>query len=265
MAITLSDFAREHGAYGAVGVLDGGHDPQRCAAIERDLRLRDQLAVENGVDLVILRLAVVDRHSRRRVRLEEQPGEVEPLGFPVFDDLTLVEHLHLPDHFVERPIAQFGHQLAHFVGDVEEIIDDVLGRALEALAQHRVLGRHAHGAGVEVAYPHHDAARRDQRRGREAELIGAEQRADHDVAPGAHAAVDLHRDASAQPVGDQRLVGLGEADLPRRTGVLDGGEGRSPGAAFEPGDGHVIGARLGDAGRDRADADLGHELHRDVA
>src|SRR5215469_5997439 len=51
-------------------------------------------------------------------------------------------------------------------------------------------------------------------------------------------------------------------DLPRRTGVLDRGEGRSPGAAFEPGDGHVIGARLGDAGRDCADADLGNELHR---
>src|SRR5262249_60404060 len=102
--------------------------------------------------------------------------------------------------------------------------------ALKALSHNRFLGRDPHRAGVAVAYPHHYAARRDQRRSREAELVGAEQRADYDVAAGAHAAVDLHRDASAQPVGDQRLVGLGEADLPGRTGALDGGGGGRPGA-----------------------------------
>ena len=42
------------------------------------------------------------------------------------------------------------------------------------------------------------------------------------------------------------------------------GERRGAGAALEAGDRHVVGARLGDARRDRADADLGHELHRDV-
>ena len=162
-------------------------------------------------------------------------------------------------------IAHRGHHLAHFFGDEEEEVDDVLGLALEALAQHRVLRRDADRAGVEVALAHHDAAGRDQRRGREAELVGAEQRADHDVAAGADAAVDLHRDAPAQPVGDERLVGFGEADLPRGAGMLDRGERRSAGAAFEARDGDVIGARLGDAGRDRADADLGDELHRDAA
>ena len=90
------------------------------------------------------------------------------------------------------------------------------GCAGEALAQHRVLGGDPDRAGVEVALAHHDAAGRDQRRGRKAELVGAEQRADHDVAAGADAAVDLHGDAAAQPVGDERLVGFGEPDLPRR-------------------------------------------------
>jgi hypothetical protein len=49
-----------------------------------------------------------------------------------------------------------------------------------------------------MALAHHDAAGRDQRRGGEAELVGAEQRADRDVAAGAQAAVDLHGDAAAQ-------------------------------------------------------------------
>ena len=48
-----------------------------------------------------------------------------------------------------------------------------------------------------------------------AEFVGAKKRADDDVAPGADAAVDLHRDAPAQAVGDQRLVGLRQADFPR--------------------------------------------------
>ncbi len=113
-----------------------------------------------------------------------------------------------------------------------------------------------------MALAHHDAAGRDQRRGREAELVGAQQRADHDVASGAEAAVDLHHDAAAQPLAHQRLVGFGEADFPRAAGMLDRGQRRGAGAAFEARDGDVVGARLGNAGGNRADADFGDQLHR---
>ena len=127
----------------------------------------------------------------------------------------LVEHLGLADHLVEGAVAERGHDLADFLGDEEEVVDDVLGLAGEALAQHRILRRDADRAGVEMALAHHDAAGRDQGRGGEAEFVGAEQRADHDVASGAEAAVDLHHDAAAQPLAHQRLVGFGKADFPR--------------------------------------------------
>ncbi len=179
----------------------------------------------------------------RNFRLVEQRREVEALRLPVVDGLRLVEHLHLPDHFIERAIAHLRHQLAHFLGDEEEEVDDVLGLADETLAQHGVLRRHAHRAGVEVALAHHDAAGRDQRRGGEAELVGAEQRADDHVAAGAQAAVDLHRDARAQAVVDERLVRLGEADLPRAARVLDRGQRRGARAALVARDRHVVGAR----------------------
>ena len=97
----------------------------------------------------------------------------------------------------------------------------MLRLADEALAQHRVLGRHADRTGVQVALAHHDAAGGDQRRRGEAELVGAQQRADHDVAAGAQAAVDLHRDAGAQAIHHQRLMRLGEADFPRGACMLD--------------------------------------------
>ena len=135
---------------------------------------------------------MVDRVARPRRRLVEQLGEVEPARLRLRDQPRLVEHLALADHLVERAIAHRRHQRAHFLGDEEEEVDDVLGLADEALAQHRVLRGDADRAGVEMALAHHDAAGGDQRRGGEAEFVGAEQRADDDVASGAHAAVDLH-------------------------------------------------------------------------
>ena len=115
-----------------------------------------------------------------------------------------------------------------------------------------------------MALAHHDAAGRDQGRGGKAELVGAEQRADHDVASGAEAAVDLHHDAAAQPLAHQRLVGFGKADFPRRACVLDRGQRRGAGAAFKACDGDMVGARLGDARGHGADADFGDQLDRDL-
>ena len=141
----------------------------------------------------------------------------------MFVELVPVQHLPLADHLVERAVAKFSHQRAHIFGDEEEIVDDVLRLADEALAQDRVLGRDADRAGVQMALAHHDAAGGDQRSGGEAELVRAQKRADHDVAAGAHAAVDLHRNARSQAIHHQRLMRLRETDLPRASGVLDRG------------------------------------------
>ena len=119
------------------------------------------------------------------------------------------------------------------------------------------------GTRVQMADAHHDAARDDERRGREAELLGAEQRRDHDVAARLHLPVDLHDDAVAQPVEEQHLLRFGQAQLPGHTAVLDAGERRGARAAVVARDQHHVGVRLGDARGDRADAGLGDELHVD--
>ncbi len=79
--------------------------------------------------------------------------------------------------------------------------------------------------------------------------------------PGLHLAVDLHDDPVAELVEHEHLLGLGQAELPRHAAVLDRGERRGAGAAVVAGDQHHVGVRLGHARRDRADADLGDELH----
>ena len=89
-----------------------------------------------------------------------------------------VEHLGVADRLGEGAEPERGQVLADLLGDeLEEVLDE-LGLAGEPLAQLGVLGGDADRTGVEVADPHHDAARHDERRGGEAELLGAEQRGD---------------------------------------------------------------------------------------
>ena len=123
------------------------------------------------------------------------------------------------------------------------------GSPANRLRSSGILGRDADRAGVEVAGPHHDAAEGHERRGREPELLGAQQRADDDVAPGLELAVDLDHDPAPQVVHQQDLVGLGEAQLPRHAGVLDRGERRCPGPAVVARDQDHVRVRLGDARR----------------
>ncbi len=181
----------------------------------------------------------------------------------MFDTGTRVEQIGAADQVVELADAQLGHDLAGFFGNEEEVVHDVLRLAREALAQHRILGGDADRAGVQMALAHHDAAFDDQRRGGEAEFIGTEQGADDDVAAGLHLTVDLDADTRTQAVEHQGLLGFGQAEFPRRTGVLDRRQRRSAGTTVEAGDHHVIGLGLGHTGGHRTDTDFGHQLDRD--
>ncbi len=97
----------------------------------------------------------------------------------------------------------------------------MLGLAFELSAQLRVLRGDADGAGVEVTLAHHDAAHRNERRRAQTDLFGAEQTTDDNVTSGLHLAVRLQDDTASKVVHHQCLVSLGNAELPRKTGVLD--------------------------------------------
>ena len=99
----------------------------------------------------------------------------------------------------------------------------MLGLAGELLAQLRVLCGDAHRAGVEMALTHHDATQGDQGSGGKAELLSAEKGSDHDISAGLELAVGLQNDAGPKVVEHQRLMGLGDAELPRKARVLDAG------------------------------------------
>ncbi len=75
---------------------------------------------------------------------------------------------------------------------------------------------------------HHDAPGHDQWRGREAVLLGAEQRRHDDVPAGTQRTVTLDGDPVAKSVEHQRLLGVGESDLPRVPACLSEVSGDAP-------------------------------------
>ena len=81
-----------------------------------------------------------------------------------------------------------------------------------------------------MADAHHDAAGDDEGGGGEAELLGAQQGGHDHVAAGLYLPVDLDDDAVAEPVAQQGLLGLGQAQLPGGAGVLQGGQRGGAGA-----------------------------------
>ena len=211
---------------------------------------------------MILRLGAVSADVRVRFfDGRENRAEVDAVGFPVVDGFLHLERVHATDHFVDGSEAQRGHNLACFLGNHKQIVDDVLGIAGEFFAQLRILRGDADGAGVEVALAHHNAAHRDERRSGETHFLRAEQRGDNHVTAGLETAVGLQHHAAAKIVEYQRLVRLGNAKFPRQAGVLDAGERRRASAAGCAGNQNVIRVRLGHARGDGAHAHLGHELH----
>ena len=258
MAVPPRDFPRRHRPGRAVGIGDRALDPGRQRAIQR----LDQLTVDRRTGGAAERRNMAARAIR--LRHMKQPGKIDPLTFPVPPDSRGIEQVGAADQLLQPAQAEPGEDFAHLLGDEEEVIDHMLALAGEAGAEHRILRRDADRAGVEMAFAHHHAAGGDQGRGGEAELVRAQSRRNRHVAAGTEAAIGLHDDPLAQAIEHQGLLGLGEADLPGQAGMGQRGEWARAGAALIAGDGDMVGHAFGDPGRDRADALLADQLHRDA-
>ena len=242
----------------AVPDLEGRLDEPRSA--DRGFPLCVEHCAE-PVAVVRHRFAGVPR--RARAGAHEQAAQVERVGGGITGP-PLAEQIGAADGLVEGAETQAREEAAHLESDEAEVRLDHLGRAGELLAQLGPLARDPHRARVEVTRSHHQAPLCEEERGAERELVRAEQRGDHDVAASLEAAVDAHPHAAPQAVRDERLLCLGEPELPRRASVLDRRERARAGAAVGSCDMDDVRACLRDTGRDHADARRRDELHRDV-
>ena len=206
--------------------------------------------------------AAVLRHVCRQPRARQDRCQVE-LALPGRRPREHLQILRTPDDVREPADAEGGKDLAHLLRNKAEIVDHHLRQAGEVLrAQHVVLGRHSGRAVVEMADAQVLASERHHGRGAEAEALGADDGGLHHIEPGLQSSVGLQPHAMTQLVEAQRLMCLGEAELPGRARVLDRGERACAGAAVVAGDGDEVRVSLGHSGRHRADTGLGHQLHR---
>ena len=74
------------------------------------------------------RLDMQARHVGRHRGWARTGAEVQAPGLPVLD-APGVEQVGTTDQVVELADAELGHDLAHFLGDEEEVVDDMLGLA----------------------------------------------------------------------------------------------------------------------------------------
>ena len=207
-----------------------------------------------------MRVAV---EARRAVsRRGEQRTQVEAVDAR-FSGRRRPEQIDAADRLAERSQPEPRQRAADVLGHEGEEGHDLLGGPRELLAQLWTLRGDADRARVDVARAHHQAALGEEERSPEADLVGAEKRGDDHVPSRLEAAVGADADAASQPVRDERLLRLGQAELPGRAGVLDRGQRARAGAAVRAGDVHGVGERLHDAGSHEADAALGDELDRD--
>ena len=135
--------------------------------------------------------------------------------------IAAAENLRVGDEQVERPTSSSTevypmrcHVASKVLGEEEEEVDDVVLVSGEFGSELLVLRGDSDGAGVLVALAHHDAAHGHERRGGETPLLGAEQGRDEEIAARLELAVRLQHGAAAQVVGHQRLLRLGETELP---------------------------------------------------
>ena len=103
---------------------------------------------------------------------------------------------------------------------MRQVLDHVLRTAAELSSQVFALSGDAGRTCVQVALARHVAAQRHHDPGSKAELLGAQQRGDHDVAAVLEAAVSSQRDSLAEPVGDQHLLRLRQPELPGDARIL---------------------------------------------
>ncbi|OQC28881.1 MAG: hypothetical protein BWX70_01688 [Verrucomicrobia bacterium ADurb.Bin070] len=178
--------------------------------------------------------------------------------------LPRVEQIAAPHHLIHGAEAQLRHDTTEIFGDETHEVDHILRLAGKLFAEPRILRGDALRAGVEVADAHHDAAHRDERRGGEPELFGAQQTGDRHIAAAHQLAVTLQSYAVAQFVDEQRLLRLGQPQLPRQPRMLDRRHRRRAGSSVPPADQDQIGLAFRHARGNRPHPGLRHELDADA-
>ena len=128
-AVPLGDLVAEDGADGAVGVDDRrarSRTRRPCSSAGFARSSSRVMSSDSSRPWSCFCVQYVPRFGVRLLGRRQQAGEVESVGLPVADGVVGLQAVDAADHLVDRAEAELGHDLASFLGDHEQVVDDVL-------------------------------------------------------------------------------------------------------------------------------------------
>ena len=271
LGMRLGHRIAQDGAHATVDVGDIGAEPNRAQVRtgigrighkQRGVERLVELAVRSHLRQEVATVGARDMGTELAGRARQHGRQIKQVGLAVARYLDLAQALGMADHLVDGAEAQARHDLTQLLGNKEHKVLNVLGLAAEAATQATVLRGDAGRAGILLAVALHEAAHGDERHGRKAKLLGAQQAGDGNIGAVHELAVGLEHHAGAQAVLQQRLLSLGKAELQRQAGVPNGIARRGTRAAIVAADQDLVGGTLGHTGGDGADAGLADQLDR---
>ena len=167
------------------------------------------------------------------------------------------------DDILQPGESHFGQIFAYFLCQESKIIHYIFIVSAETFAEFGVLGGHAYGTGVGVAFAHHDASQHNQCGGTETEFFRTQQGHVDNVPSGFQLSVHLQLHLSAESVQHQGLLRLTQSYFGRDTCIPHTRCRRCAGSSFRSRNDNQVGFCFGYSGGNGSHAAFGYQFHAD--
>ena len=167
------------------------------------------------------------------------------------------------DDILQPGESHFGQIFAYFLCQESKIIHYIFIVSAETFAEFGVLGGHAYGTGVGVAFAHHDASQHNQCGGTETEFFRTQQGHVDNIPSGFQLSVHLQFHLSAESVQHQGLLRLAQSYFGRDTCIPHTRCRRRAGSSFRSRNDNQVGFRFGHSGGNGSHAAFGYQFHTD--
>ena len=161
LTVFLGYRAREHGGDGTVGILDGIVEVHLFFLVYCLLGCLDDFLILDTADLG--ELATVPIESLVGLRLVEQTTEVYRLLLVGGICGIHLDEVGTADNLLQAVNTNLAEVLAHLLCKEGKEVYNIVGAALEMLAQFWILRCHTHRTGVGVTLTHHHTTEHDER------------------------------------------------------------------------------------------------------
>ena len=148
MAITLSDFTREHCANSTVDVLHRNNEGDFLTTLQCRLTLLNQNVIQRAIQTMVLSQDLITWHVFSHRRLSKNLTEIQAMNFPVLNTFACIQEINAPNQIIKLTNAELSHDLAHFFSNKEEEVHNVLWLTRELFTQFRVLCSNTNWASI---------------------------------------------------------------------------------------------------------------------